>query len=104
MKRYALQVLRVNTPITHRRFLEVFDEYTHAVAIEASDRQRETHRNLEDYMNLRRRTSALRTVYNVIQFRLSIPDHVYNHEAIQALYNSATDMVIICNVSVIVSR
>ncbi|KZS97418.1 terpenoid synthase [Sistotremastrum niveocremeum HHB9708] len=91
-RQYSLKALELNTPVTHRRFIQVFDEYTHAVAIEARDRQTDERRALENYMDLRRRTSALRTVYALIQYGLDIPDHVYNHETVQRLQDGAVDM------------
>ncbi|KZS97424.1 terpenoid synthase [Sistotremastrum niveocremeum HHB9708] len=92
-RQYALRSLEVSTPITHNRFVKMFEDYTQAVVIEARDRQFNIQRNLEDYMSLRRGTSALKTVYTLTQFDLNIPDYVYNHEVIQKLQDGAVDMI-----------
>ena len=73
-----------------------------AMVNEAFDREKKAVRtNLEDYLNLRRYTGAIKPSFDFILLPLDIPESFLNHPVIQQLEFLAIDMIAVANVRLI---
>jgi hypothetical protein len=74
-----------------------------AVQQEASFRTLGLVPDLETYMEMRRKTSACKLVFDLIEYSLDLelPDNVMGHPVIMALNQAANDLVTWSNVSAI---
>lgn len=77
------------------------DLYFQAVATEAANRERKLLPGLEEYIALRRNTSACKPAWALIEFAngLAIPDEVMEHKCLFTLGEAANDLVTWANVS-----
>jgi len=84
---------------TQKRFIATFIDYQDAVIQQIID-QREGHiRDINNYLDLRRDTSAVKPTFALIEIGLDIPDEVMSHPAIEVMISTSVDMVILNNVS-----
>jgi len=63
------------------------------------DRREGRIRDINSYLDMRRNTSAVRPSFVLIEIGLDIPDEVMSHPAIEVMFSTSADMVIINNVS-----
>jgi len=67
---------------------------------EAEDRSiRSVRRSIEDYLNLRRYTGAIKPSFDLILLPLEIPKEILESEVVKELEIIAIDMVAVANVS-----
>ena len=67
-------------PISFRRFLESYKEYTDAVVVEAELRERKQVPPVEEYRTFRRMNGAVKPCFDIIEacFDIELPDEVFN--------------------------
>lgn len=82
-----------------KRFIAVFDEYLEGVLQQAIDRSGHCIRGITSYFDVRRKTIATTASFAMIELALDIPDEIISHHTIQEMVLAATDMIIITNVS-----
>ena len=79
-----------------------YQEYLDAVVTEAAERgSHAVRRTFDDYLDLRRRTSAVKSCLDLLLFGMEIPEDILADERIAALERLTNDMVSISNVSTI---
>ena len=74
------------------------DEYFYGVVEEASDRDHNRIRKVDDYLRLRRATSGGRPTLDLLEFGLELPEDVTEHEVVKEMREIAVDMIIFVNV------
>ncbi|KAF9556629.1 terpenoid synthase [Agrocybe pediades] len=80
------------------RFNKFMEEYLHSVTQESIDREEHNvSRTLDDYLDLRRRTSAGRPTLILYEFGLNLPEEVVNHPIVESLITAGTEMIICVN-------
>ncbi|KAH9065032.1 terpenoid synthase [Lactarius vividus] len=80
-----------------KRFIETFDAFLQAVAQEAADRAQKHIRNIQDYLAIRRDTTALRPCFAVLEFDMNLPDKAVRHPVIEELCILTIDMILLTN-------
>jgi len=63
------------------------------------DRREGRIRDINSYLDMRRDTSAMRPSLVLMEIGLDIPDEVISHPAIEVMFSTSADMVILNNVS-----
>jgi hypothetical protein len=66
---------------------------------QAIDRHENRIRDLQSYLDVRRHTIAMTSLYALLQLGLDIPEEVISHPTIETMVISSSDMIIIDNVS-----
>ena len=89
----------MTTVATQKRFIDTFDRYTASVVQEAQDRTHARIRSIDEYLALRRDTSAIELCIFVIEIGLDIPPDVFEHPVMKRVLALAVDMVLVTNVS-----
>lgn len=86
---------------SQRRFITAFDECFGALVEEAIDRNLNKHRirDVESYVDARRKTVGARPSFALLELALDIPDEVMSHAMIQEMSSASIDMIYIANVS-----
>ncbi|KAH7928993.1 terpenoid synthase [Leucogyrophana mollusca] len=85
------------SPLTQRRFIESFDSYTAAVAVQAEDRDRDHIRDFESYLVVRRDTIGTYPCFVFLELGMDLPEDVLNHPLILELERCITDMICLAN-------
>ncbi|KAF9528057.1 terpenoid synthase [Crepidotus variabilis] len=86
-----------NQPTCLQNFITTMDNYVEAVACEARDRAEGRTYNVEEYLELRRRTSGAEPTLAFIEFGLHLSQEILEHPTIKALNAAAVEMVVIVN-------
>ena len=73
-------------------------QYLHGVTQEASDRDNNRIRQVNDYLRLRRETSAGRPTLALVEFGLELPENVMQYEVVKEMRDIAVDLIIFVNV------
>jgi len=91
-----------STPGCQKRFIHTMDLFLKAVTTQARDRTAGEIPDLEDYIAVRRDTSACLPCWALIEYThgLDLPDEVMEHPIIQSLDEAVNDLVSWSNVSV----
>jgi hypothetical protein len=88
-----------------RRFIGNYETYLKGVVEEATDREKKYIRtNIEDYLALRRRTSAVKPSLDLLLLPLEIPNNVLQDPKVKELETLANDMIAVANVSTLHPR
>ncbi|KAG6876666.1 hypothetical protein C0993_001380 [Termitomyces sp. T159_Od127] len=80
-----------------RRFIQEMDKFTASVVQQAQDRAQNYIRNIDDYLLLRRDTIGAKPSFVLLEFKLNLPDEVFEDLVIQRLVNICVDMIILSN-------
>ncbi|KAJ7164196.1 isoprenoid synthase domain-containing protein [Mycena filopes] len=81
-----------------QRFLDGYEDYLHAVVLEACDREDKVIKDtLEIYLDLRRSTGAVTCAFNLLALPLDIPGEVLDDSRIRHLELLALDLVCVGN-------
>jgi hypothetical protein len=96
-RQFWLNALRIATPTFQRHFIDSFAMYVNAVVKEAQQRSDRHIDGIEEFFDLRRDTSGIKSTFALIEIRLDIPDEVMQNEQIAALILSGLDLMIIVN-------
>ena len=88
----------VHSEGARRRFIEGLDKFTTSVE-QARDRARNYVRNIDEYFLIRRESIGARPSFAVLEFRLNLPDEVFENPVVQKLTNICIDLIILSNVS-----
>jgi hypothetical protein len=97
--RYWARAVKISTKTFQRHFLATWEAYLHGTAQQAEDRCRSHIRDVDSYIDVRRRTIGARPSFNILEMAMDIPDAVLLHPVIQELELLAIDLTIIANVS-----
>jgi len=91
-----------SSPGCQKRFTHTMDLFFKAVTIQARDRATRDIPDLEDYIAIRRDTSACRPCWALIEYAygLDLSDEVMEHQIIQSLDEVANDLVSWSNASI----
>ena len=75
------------------------DAYLQAVVQEAADRTQKHIRNIQDYLEVRRDTTAAKSCFAILELDMNLPDEAIHHPVIEELCILSIDMIIVVNVS-----
>jgi len=78
-------------------FMEDWDLYTAAVVREADDRTKHIYRTFEEYLQIRRLSSACFPSFAICEFGLDLPEDVFHHPLLTEVRQQANDLVTIPN-------
>ncbi len=98
-RRYWARAVKISTKAFQRRSLVTWEEYLHGTAQQAEDRSRSHVRDIDSYLEVRRRTIGVRTSFNVLEMDMDLPDEILAHPDMRELESLAIDLTIIANVS-----
>lgn len=82
-----------------RHLVEAFVDYAETVVTQAEDRDKDTYRTVEAYIQHRRENTGARPTYALSELHLNIPDYAFYHPVVQELTYHITDLVMLDNVS-----
>jgi Terpene synthase family 2, C-terminal metal binding len=93
--------IETGSPGAQQRFMSTFDQWFHAITVQAIDRKEGTIPSLESYVAERRDTSGCKPFWAFIEHanNLDIPDDVIEHPIIRNLEDAANDTIAWANVS-----
>ena len=86
-----------------KHFLEAMEDYLHAVGQQAEDRDKLVIRDVDSYLEARRKDSAVLACFMPGELHLSIPDEAFYHPVVKELQYASTVMVVLDNVRDMVS-
>ena len=86
------------TPEAAKHFVEAFTDYLNSVITQAEDRDNDTHRTIDTYLQTRRENIGARPSYVPGELHLSIPDEAFYHPVIKELEYLIADLIILDNV------
>ena len=81
------------------RFISDFDSYIKAIMLEAEDRATGHLRPINEYIVLRRDTSAAKAIFSYLGLGLNIPNAVFDNPIMISLIENGTDLIARINVS-----
>ncbi|KEP45685.1 terpene synthase family, metal-binding domain protein [Rhizoctonia solani 123E] len=83
------------SPATTRHFVDAVDFYTQAVFQQKVNRSTDTTPSIEEYIQLRRDTSAMKIAWAVLEYSLDmdLPDEVVNHPIVKELADAGNDIL-----------
>lgn len=98
--RFRARFLRLAGPRNERRFIDLCESYTDAVAIEAELRERGEVLDVKSFIPLRRNNSAVLLCFSLVEYILGIDldDEVYEDATFMDAYWAACDYVCWSNV------
>jgi hypothetical protein len=67
---------------------------------QAIDRSGHHIRDIQHYIDVRRKTIGARPAFALLELGLNIPDEVISHPTIEDMVVAATDMIVLANVGV----
>ena len=91
--------IKTASPTSQRHFIASFTAFLNAIVQEATDRDNDTIRTIDSYIQYRRDTIAAKVSFGPLELGLDLPDEVFYHPAIVELTNHIGDMIFIDNVS-----
>ena len=97
--RFWEQTIKNTTAVSQKRFIQNMDDYLESVVHESINKKDYHILDIKSCVDARRRTSAARPTFSLIELELDIPDEVMAHPAIQEMIVAATDMAALSNVS-----
>ncbi|RPD67494.1 terpenoid synthase [Lentinus tigrinus ALCF2SS1-7] len=85
------------TPEAAKHFVEAFTDYLNSVIVQAEDRDNDTIRTIDSYLETRRQNIGARPSYVPGELHLSIPDEAFYHPVIKELEYLCADLIILDN-------
>lgn len=79
--------------------LESITAFLESMIDQASDREKNCYRTVEDYLVRRRENIGVRSVLVPVELGLELPDEVFYHPSVVELASHVVELVIIDNVS-----
>ncbi|CCM04071.1 uncharacterized protein FIBRA_06230 [Fibroporia radiculosa] len=89
--------IKTASPSSQRHFLESFTAYLESVVAQAVDRDNDTVRTIESYMETRRENIGSRPSFVLLELSMNLPDNVFYDPAIVELSTCITDLLILDN-------
>lgn len=86
------------TPEAAKHFVEAFTDYLNSVIVQASDRDSDKIRTVDEYFQTRRENIGARPSYVPGELHLSIPDYAFYHPVMKELEYLIADLIILDNV------
>lgn len=97
--RFWKRVPESSTDIFRKRFIQTWEDYVTAVAVQAEARDQSHIPDLETFMQVRRQTSGAYSTIALCEIDLNIPDDIRRHPTIVEMEMLAVDLICIANVS-----
>lgn len=95
-------MLASSSETAKRRFIESYEVYMRAMVEEAGDRGKLSIRHsIEEYLELRRYTGAIKPSFDLLLLPLEIPDSLLLDPKVKELEIIAIDMIAVANVSIV---
>ncbi|KAH7886304.1 terpenoid synthase [Phlebopus sp. FC_14] len=82
---------------SQRHFIDDYVAYLRGVVVEATDRDKGTRRNIQEYLEVRRLTVGVQSAFVIFELDMDLPDEAYYHPTVVELINCITELVIIDN-------
>ncbi|KAI0777943.1 isoprenoid synthase domain-containing protein [Irpex lacteus] len=82
------------TPEAAKHFVEAFTDYLNSVIVQASDRDNDKIRTVDEYFQTRRENIGARPSYVPGELHLSIPDYAFYHPVMKELEYLIADLII----------
>lgn len=97
---YWTRFIADGSPRSQKRFVHTMDLFFKAITIQAHNRAANIIPDLEDYIVLRRDTSACKPCWAMVEYAngLDLPDEVMEHPIILSLDEAANDLISWSNV------
>lgn len=99
MPRFWSRAIKHSTHQAQKHFITNATEFLKAIIIQATDRESEVARNVDDFMVLRRASVGAGNLFFGYEMTLNLPDEVYFHPIIDKLHEYCADMIAIDNVN-----
>ncbi|RPD81425.1 terpenoid synthase [Lentinus tigrinus ALCF2SS1-7] len=80
-----------------KHFVEAFTDYVNSVVVQAEDRDNDTIRTIDSYLETRRENIGTRPAHLPAELHLSIPDEAFYHPIIKELEFLCADLVLLDN-------
>jgi len=91
-------VVNIASSSVAHRFAKDFERYLQAMVREAGDREkREIKPSIDEYLELRRYTGAIKPSLDMILLPLDIPDYILDDQRIRNLESMAIEMIAVAN-------
>ncbi|KAG2031108.1 isoprenoid synthase domain-containing protein [Suillus americanus] len=97
VRQFWARAIQTASPSSQRHFIENFTTYLSALILEATDREQGQCRSINDYLKLRRDTSAIKSALAICEMEMELPDEVFYHPIIVDLVNCITELCLIDN-------
>lgn len=99
LRRFWALAIKAASPESQRHFVESFIDYLESVVSQAADRDNDTFRTVDTYLENRRENVGARPSFVPFELHLRLPDHVFNHPIIRELQYHTCDLLVLDNVS-----
>ncbi|KAI9436959.1 terpenoid synthase [Lactarius indigo] len=96
-RQFWVLAIRTASPQTQKRFIETYDAHIQAVVQEVADRTHKRVRSIQDYLELRRDTTAVKSCFAILELGMNLPDEAIDHPVIKELCTLANEMIIAIN-------
>ncbi|KAI0023873.1 terpenoid synthase [Xylariomycetidae sp. FL0641] len=96
-RQFWARAVSISTPTFQRRFLKTWDRYLIGTAEQAEDRSASHIRDIQSYLDVRRRTIGALPSLNMLEMDKDIPDEVFEHPLIRELHALSIDLTIFAN-------
>ncbi|KAG2094003.1 isoprenoid synthase domain-containing protein [Suillus discolor] len=97
MRQFWARAIQTASPSSQRHFIEEFTAYLSATIVEATDREQGHCRSINDYLKLRRDTSAMKSTVTVCEMGMELPDEVFYHPVIVDLVDCIAELCLVDN-------
>ncbi|KAI0265534.1 terpenoid synthase [Gloeopeniophorella convolvens] len=85
------------SPQSQKHFIEALCQYTQSIVEQAADRSREHIRDVQDYLEVRIWSAAIKPCFVLLELDMNLPDEVYHHPVVEELTNLAAQMIMLSN-------
>ena len=98
------RVLKTASPTAVRRFIPSYEAYVNAMVQEATERETRSIRpSIEEYLELRRSTGAIKPSFDLMLLPLDLPEEVSESAEVRELEVIAIDLIAVANVCFLLS-
>ncbi|EIM79126.1 terpenoid synthase [Stereum hirsutum FP-91666 SS1] len=98
-RQYWELAIKTATPKSQRRFVAAFDDYMNAVVQQAKDRTHSTIRDIDSYMEVRRKTIGAWPSFALLELDMDLPEDFMDHPVMHELHVLSISMICLGNVS-----
>ncbi|KAI0345586.1 terpenoid synthase [Trametopsis cervina] len=96
-KQYWERLLKVGTPESARHFVESFTDYLESMVAQAADRDSNSIRSVDAYIQNRRDNIGARPAFVPAELHLNIPDDAFYYPSIKELEYLSADLIALNN-------
>ena len=98
--RFWLLAIEETSKVWQDRFINTFQHYMDSNYQQASDRDAGRIRDLETYLEWRRKNVGMWSTIVLFELDWDLPSEIYDHPRVEEICVDATDMIIIDNVGI----